>query len=181
MEILQFMLDFTNASLLGFSGSRAPSVASVRVLRSVLAALPAATAVVVGCATGVDSVVLVRLSFAWLALVVGPWRRGRWHVCGRWRRRAGCGFHFLMLLARRACVHRRLRRRVLRAMVRGRGRRWRWRWGWVRGVVSSCRLAWRFRGAGRWCRWRRAGLFPFQARRNHRSLQNKCSKYLYLL
>ncbi len=57
MGILQFILDFTNASLLGFSGSRAPSVASVRALRSVLPTLPSDVSVVVGCASGIDAVV----------------------------------------------------------------------------------------------------------------------------
>jgi hypothetical protein len=41
--------------MIGFSGSRAPSVASVRALHLVLAALPAATSVVVGCAVGIDA------------------------------------------------------------------------------------------------------------------------------
>ncbi|MBL8206916.1 MAG: hypothetical protein JNM09_21975 [Blastocatellia bacterium] len=51
------MLNFTDVSLLGFSGSRAPSRASVRALRSVLATLPVGALVVVGCASGIDAVV----------------------------------------------------------------------------------------------------------------------------
>ena len=51
------MLDFTAALTIGFSGSRAPSVASVRALRLALGAMPPNASVVVGCASGIDAMV----------------------------------------------------------------------------------------------------------------------------
>lgn len=51
------MFHFDESSTIGFSGSRAPSVASVQALRLVLAALPSDVAVVVGCASGIDALV----------------------------------------------------------------------------------------------------------------------------
>ena len=51
------MFHFDESSTIGFSGSRAPSIASVRALRLVLAALPAEVLVVVGCASGIDALV----------------------------------------------------------------------------------------------------------------------------
>ena len=51
------MFHFDETSMIGFSGSRAPSAVSVRALRSALAALPADASVVVGCAAGIDALV----------------------------------------------------------------------------------------------------------------------------
>jgi hypothetical protein len=51
------MLDFTVETMIGFSGSRAPSTVSVQALRRALAALPSESAVVVGCASGIDALV----------------------------------------------------------------------------------------------------------------------------
>lgn len=51
------VFDFTTASVIGFSGARAPSDVSVRALHSALAALPGDVSVVVGCASGIDSFV----------------------------------------------------------------------------------------------------------------------------
>lgn len=51
------MLSFATASVIGFSGARAPSDDSVRALHSALAALPVDVSVVVGCAAGIDALV----------------------------------------------------------------------------------------------------------------------------
>lgn len=52
-----FMFHFDESSTIGFSGSRAPSIASARALQLVLAALPSDISVVVGCASGIDALV----------------------------------------------------------------------------------------------------------------------------
>lgn len=51
------MFHFDESSTVGFSGSRAPSIASVQALRLVLAELPPKVPVVVGCASGIDALV----------------------------------------------------------------------------------------------------------------------------
>lgn len=55
------MLDFASVSVIGFSGSRAPSAVSVRALHLVLGASPSDASVVVGCASGIDA--LVRIAY----------------------------------------------------------------------------------------------------------------------
>lgn len=51
------MFDIQESSTIGFSGSRAPSVASVQALQQLLIALPANASVIVGCASGIDALV----------------------------------------------------------------------------------------------------------------------------
>ncbi len=54
------MLNFSETSVIGFSGSRAPSAASVQELRLVLAALPSDISVAVGCAIGLVTRLVVK-------------------------------------------------------------------------------------------------------------------------
>lgn len=154
------MFHFDESTTIGFSGSRAPSVASVCALRSVLAALPSEVSVVVGCASGIDALVRSACPSArvFQARDYGIGRgalAARSIACVRAVAAAGgvwvsfpdapCPAGLRPSSSLSAC---------LRATGRGRGRRWHWRWAWApllcvsaTGRFGSARLA--TGGAGR--------------------------------